>query len=364
MDDFSRFRSGFPALRQYTYLNTAAWGLMHEDLQEWRQDHDLEFLIGGSVMKMAALPLLERTREHLGRFFGCDPGRIALSPNFSLGLNLLLEGLDKSSRVLLVEGDYPSLNWPFESRGFPIRKVPLAADLEGQIEAALEAGPAEVLALSLVQWLSGILVRPEFLRGLKDKYPDLLILADATQYAGAFALDFEASGIDVLGASGYKWLLGGNGNGFFLFSPQAEQRIEMRAIGFNAAGADPDRKADIPFARMFEPGHLDTLCFGSLGFALEQLEQLGMERVDGYNRNLSERVKQALASLSLLDERVLGRPQHSTIFNIPEPGGRYRYLKEHGVVCAPRGGGIRVSFHCYNSENDLDKLVELIKKGA
>ncbi|MCO5724692.1 aminotransferase class V-fold PLP-dependent enzyme [Robiginitalea marina] len=362
MDDFSRFRSGFPALRQYTYLNTAAWGLMHEDLQEWRQDHDLEFLIGGSVMKMAALPLLEHTRERLGRFFGCDPGRIALSPNFSLGLNLLLEGLDSSSRVLLLEGDYPSLNWPFESRGFPISRIPLAADLEARIETALEAGPVEVLALSLVQWLNGILVRPEFLRGLKEKYPELLIIADATQYAGAFALDFEASGIDVLGASGYKWLLGGNGNGFFLFSPRAEERIVVRSHGFNAAGADPDRKEGIPFARRLEPGHLDTLCFGSLGFALEQLERLGMDRVDRYNRDLSARVKQALASLSLLDAQVLGRQDHSTIFNIPEPGGRYRYLKEHGVVCAPRGGGIRVSFHCYNSENDLDKLVELIKK--
>lgn len=363
MDDFSRFRSGFPALRQYTYLNTAAWGLMHEDLQEWRQDHDLDFLIGGSVMKMAALPLLEDTRERLARFFGCDPQRIALCPNFSLGLNLLLEGLGKDSRVVLVEGDYPSLNWPFESRGFPITRVPLSADLEARIEAALQAGPVQVLALSLVQWLSGIMVHPGFLRGLKERHPDLLIIADATQYAGAFALDFGASGIDVLGASGYKWLLGGNGNGFFLFSPQAEARIALRSHGFNAAGADPGRKADTPFARRVEPGHLDTLSFGSLGVALELLERLGMERVDRYNRELSAKVKQALASRSLLDEQVLGRPAHSTIFNIPEPGGRYRHLKDHGVVCAPRGGGIRVSFHCYNSENDLDKLLELLKKG-
>lgn len=363
MDTFSRFRAGFPALTQYTYLNTAAWGLLHEDLQEWRQDHDLDFLIDGSVMKINALSVLEKTREHLGKFFGCPAERIALCPNFSLGINLVLEGLDRKSRVLLLEGDYPSLNWPFESRGFETRKLPLTADLETRITQALEDGPAEVLALSLVQWINGILVAPEFLKGIKEKYPGLLIVADATQYAGAFQLDFSDSGIDILGASGYKWLLGGNGNGFLLFSPQAEAQIKIKATGFNATGADLSGKNEIPFAKRLEPGHLDTLNFGSLDFSLGMLDGIGMQEIDLYNRDLSHKVKEALASRSLLEQNVLPRERHSTIFNIPEPGGRFRNLKEHGIICSSRGGGIRVSFHCYNTENDLDKLLELIKTG-
>ncbi len=361
MDAFARFRTHFPVLTQYTYLDTAAWGLLHEDLLEWRQEHDLDFLIGGSAMKMEALGLLEQTREHLGRFFNCPPGRISLSPNFSLGLNILLEGLDPGSRVVLLEGDYPSLNWPFETRDFAVRTLAHGGDPESKIRESLSEAPAEVLALSLVQWVDGKLIRPGFLKGLKETWPDLLIIADATQYAGAFLLDFPESGIDVLGVSGYKWLLGGNGNGFFLFSPEAEGRFQVRATGFNAVAPDLSKKNDIPFHRKLEPGHLDTLNFGSLDFSLGLLESLGMEEVDRYNRALSQKVQEALGSLSLLDADLLQREAHSTIFNIPDPGGRFEYLKQQGIVCSPRGGGVRLSFHCYNTENDLDRLVEVLK---
>jgi cysteine desulfurase/selenocysteine lyase len=361
MDQFSRFRTHFPVLSQYTYLDTAAWGLLHDELLEWRQEHDLDFLIGGSMMKMEALEILEHTREHLGRFFNCPPERISLSPNFSLGLNLLLEGLQPNSRILLLEGDYPSLNWPFETRDFVVQTLPSGPDPEAQITASLAETRADVLALSLVQWVDGKLISPEFLRDLKRTHPNLLIIADATQYAGAFMLNFGDSGIDVLGSSGYKWLLGGNGNGFFLFSPEAENRFRVRATGFNAVAPDLSKKHDIPFHRKLEPGHLDTFTFGSLNFSLGLLDTMDMEAVDRYNRQLSQKVREALGARSLLGEDLLQRKSHSTIFNIPEPGGRYDRLRQAGIVCSPRGNGVRLSFHCYNTENDLDRLIEVLK---
>ena len=363
MDDFLRFRSHFPVLEQYTYLNTSAWGLLHDGLLEWRQEHDLDFLIGGSRMKIGALSILEQTRRHLGRFLKCSPERVSLVPNFSIGMNLLLEGLSAPRGVLVLEGEYPSLTWPFISRGFQVKEVPTGPELESRIVQALTDSPVDVLAVSLVQWIDGVLLTPEFLKGIKRRFPDLLIIADATQYAGAFNLDFEASGIDVLGGSGYKWLLGGNGNGYMLFSQMAESRFKVLSTGFNAVAADLSKKGEEPFSRRFEPGHLDTLNFGSLDYALGILEDLNMEAVDQYNRNLSTKVKSALDDLGMLPAFITEKEQHSTIFNIPEPGGRYAHLKSKDVVCSSRGGGIRFGFHCYNTENDLDKLIEVLKSG-
>jgi selenocysteine lyase/cysteine desulfurase len=361
MNPFSRFRSHFPLLEQYTYLNTAAWGVLHDGLLEWRQEHDLDYLVGGSRMKIGALSLLEDTRDHLGRFFNCPATRISLVPNFSLGMNLLLEGLRKDAEVLTLEGDYPSLTWPFQSRGFSVREVPAGPGLEERILEVLSQSAVRVLAVSLVQWINGVLISPDFLRSIKDRFPELLIVADATQYAGAFQLDFGHSGIDVLGASGYKWLLGGNGNGFMLFSEAAENQFQVFATGFNSVNADLSRKGDIPFSKHFEPGHLDTLNFGSLNYALGLLEAMGMEAVDAYNREMSRKVRQALGSRGLLPDYIAEGEKHSTIFNIPEPGGLYAHLKTHDIVCSARGGGIRLSFHCYNTENDLDKLLEILK---
>jgi selenocysteine lyase/cysteine desulfurase len=362
MDDFSRFRSHFPVLGQYTYLNTAAWGLLHDDLLEWRMEHDLDYLVGGSRMKIGALSILARTRQHLGRFFECPPGRVSLVPNFSLGLNLLLEGLPKGNRVVTLEGDYPSLTWPFESRGFEVEEVAPGSGLEARLIETLSESRADVLAVSLVQWVDGLLLTPDFLKSLKEHFPGLLIVADATQYAGAFLLNFEASGIDVLGASGYKWLLGGNGNGFMLFSEAAQGRFSIPATGFNSVEADLSKKEAVLFSKRLEPGHLDTLNFGSLDFSLGLLESLGMEAIDAFNRGQSDTIKRELGHLGLLPPHIAERGRHSTIFNIPEPGGLYAHLKAHDIICSPRGGGIRLSFHCYNTDNDLDKLLEVLKK--
>ena len=363
MHAFEDFRSGFPVFTHSTYLNTAAWGLMHEDLQEWRQEHDLDFLIGGSSFKIGALQVLDQTRQRLGACFGCHPDRVALVPNFSIGINLLAEGLAEGSAVLLLEGDYPSVNWPMEAR-FPCRKVPLGPDVETRIREALRETPADVLALSLVQWIGGLRIGMDFLRTLKEEFPELLIIADATQYAGAFPLDFDASGVDVIGASGYKWLLAGNGNGFMFFSEKAAERIQVKSTGFNAAEGDLGKKDALSLARKLEPGHLDTLNFGSLWFMLGRLQELGLDRIGAYNEVFCAQVAETLHELGLLPEGMAKRPLHSGIFNIPDRQGWYDALKAEDVVCARRGGGIRLSFHCYNSPDDLDMVVSTLRKAG
>ena len=178
-------RKQFPALTHSIFANTAATGLLSQSLLEWRQEHDLDYLVGGSEAKMEQLEIISNTRETIGNFFGCPIASIALVQNFSLGLNMLLEGLDKSSKILLIENDYPSVNWPFESRGFPISYARLDKNLERHILEKVESEQIDVLALSLIQWLNGIKVDLNFLKKLKTQFPKLLIIADGTQFCGA-----------------------------------------------------------------------------------------------------------------------------------------------------------------------------------
>lgn len=350
----------FPIFGQYTYVNTAASGLMYDDLLDWRQEHDLDFLIGGSNLKLKAHKIITDTRKTVGEFFSCDPTNVALVPNFSIGLNILLEGLHKENRVLLLEGDYPSLNWPFESRGFPIVKVPIDENLENNILQAVKKEGITVLALSLVQWLNGIKVDLSFLQTLKAEFPDLMIIADGTQFCGTESFDFGASGIDVLGASAYKWLLGGYGNGFFMFKEPIKAKFSLRSIGFNSSDLDVELQ-DIPFIKHFEPGHLDTFNFGSLKFSLDFLNKIGMDKITDHLRELSALAKKEFSKLDLLEVSVVNRPLHSTIFNLKGGDKLLQQLAQHDIICAQRGAGIRVSFHFYNTEKDIHKIVKVIK---
>ncbi|MGB5819634.1 MAG: aminotransferase class V-fold PLP-dependent enzyme [Saonia sp.] len=357
------FIKEFPITKQYIYANTAASGLLYDSLLDWRQEHDLDALISGIPLKEKCVGLISETRDTVGAFFGCKRENVALVPNFSLGLNMLLEGLDKTHKVLLLENDYPSVNWPFESRGFPISYAKIDENLEQRILEKIRSDTISVLALSLVQWLNGIQIELDFLKTLKMEYPDLLIIVDGTQFCGTVDFNFEESGIDILGASAYKWLLAGHGNGFLLFKDNVKNKVAIRSIGLNAANGEVGKKESIRFSKHFEPGHLDTLNFGSLKFSLEYLKRIGMKRVGENNQKLSQKAKNEFTDLGLLEPKVVSRKQHSTIFNIKGDDTTFQHLLDNDVICSRRGDGIRLSFHFYNTENDIDRIVKILKIG-
>ncbi len=307
------------------------------------------------------MDLLPETRNTVARFFNCKMGNVALTPSFSLGMNLLLDGLDKKHKVLLLKEDYPSVNWPFEQRGFPIDYVKIDEHLEERIYTEVKSKKISVLALSIVQWLNGIQIDLDFLKDLKKKFPDLYIIADGTQFLGIRDFDFEASAIDVLGTSTYKWLLSGYGNGFFLFKDAAKERFSVSSIGFNSVNGDLSKKQNIKFVKHLEPGHLDTFNFGSLKFSLESMKNIGGDTIEDRNLQLRKKAMLELGSLGLLKEFVLQRKDHGNILNISGDEKCFQELTNNNIVCAQRGNGIRLSFHYYNNENDIDTLINVLK---
>ncbi|GGW40052.1 aminotransferase class V-fold PLP-dependent enzyme [Arenibacter certesii] len=351
----------FPVLSQYIYADTATAGLLYEGLLDWRQEHDLDVLIGGRKLGSKQGKIISETRITVSEFFSCKKENVALVPNFSIGINLLLEGIGDKENVLLLEGDYPSVNWPFESRNLKINFVDLSEDIENQIFEKIKSEKITILALSLVQWLNGIKIDIEFLKSLKKEFPDLIIIADGTQFCGTENFNFDRSGIDVLGASGYKWMLGGHGNGFMLFSDEVVHRFKCAAIGFNAAKGDLGGRDGISFSNRFEPGHLDSLSFGSLNYSLKFLTSIGMEVIEEQIKKLSVMALTEFGNLGLLEPCVIKRKDHSTIFNIAVGEKGYTKLMQNKVLLAQRGSGIRLSFHFYNTENEIDSIIKILK---
>ncbi|WP_029037866.1 aminotransferase class V-fold PLP-dependent enzyme [Salinimicrobium xinjiangense] len=353
------FKKQFPLLEQYIYLDTAASGLLPEVVLEFRQDHDLDFLIGGSLFREKRDSLFLKTRKAVGELLGCAPNRVALTPNFSYGFNLLMEGIDRKKKVLLLHNDYPSVNWAVKSRGFEVCYAEINEHLEENIAEAVEKEKPHLFAFSLVQYINGIKIDPDFLLKLKREHPQLLLFADGTQYCGTEEFDFEASGIDVLGASAYKWLNAGYGNGFFLFKEHMKDIIAPKELELmELQGKNKPHKGS--FIGKFEPGHLDTLNFGSLKVAIDLINQVGMKEIEARIEELSLQAKEKLAEKGLLEPSVVRRKLHSSIFNIKGDEQLFQKLRSNKIICSMRGDGLRVSFNYFNSEADIDHLLKNI----
>jgi len=349
----------FSLLAQYTYANIAASGLMYEQLMEWRQEHDLDFLVKGSFFRDTHHTFIEEIRVAVGRFFKCQTDRVSLVPNFSFGFNTFLNGIDRNKKVLLLKNDYPSINNAVEDRGFKTCYVIIDEHLESTIEKTVKEEQPAILALSLVQYINGIKIDLNFLKELKSKYPELLIVADGTQYCGIEVFDFENSGIDILGASAYKWLLAGYGCGFMLFKNEVIPQIYSETFeDFNPGSFSREQEH---LMKYFEPGHQDTLNYGSLKFSLDFLSEIRIDKIQKQLEILSAKVKKELTALNLLEDAVVKRTNHSTIFNIKGDAALFKKLVSNGIICSQRGAGIRLSFHFFNTDSDIDKILKVLR---
>lgn len=349
----------FPILKEYTYLNTANSGILSTNLAEWRTQHDEAFIAGGSIFRMENLPIITTLRNNITKLFGSKPENTYLIQNFSVGFNILLSGLDKSHRFLLLEEEYPSVSYPVISMGFDYHSITIDEKLEENIINAIEKFKPTILAFSMVQYISGLRMDDDFIQKLKTTYPDLLLVGDGTQFLGTTAFNFEKSGLDALIGSGYKWLLAGYGNGYAFLSDQMKDAIYTKNKLANLPTA-PFLKGKDHLSMCFEPGHLDTLNFGTLNESLNYLGSFGFDWIEKTTQTLCNQARLELNSRGLIPDWTLDRKYQSTIMSMPLDQKTVDKLAAAKILCSPRGTGTRISFHYYNTEEDLNHLLKVL----
>ena len=336
----------FPLLTNSTYLNTAYVGLMSEKLAAFRRGQDQEHVSNGGKYKLKADENLEETHQLLGQFFGSDKKLSFVVPNFSFGVRQAISFLPKNLKILLLEDDYPSLLDAFKEYDFDILLAKQDHNIEDVIEFMLASNKIDVLALSVVQYTTGLLIDLKFLKQLKVKYPHLIIIGDGTQFLGAHTFDFKKSPFDVIATSGYKWLLAGFGNGVLIVS---EEYLKISQI-----------ESTTLFNQIFN-GHFNILSTASLNFALKELTRQDFQKLMHKKKQLALIAKLELTSLNYISPWVSQRPSHSSIFSLKGDKKLYTHLTKYKIECVQRGEGIRVSFHYYNSLNDLANLIKALE---
>jgi len=355
------FSEHFPVLNTYTYLDTASSGLLAQPILNWRRELDQKFMEQASVFRANHKEHIEGVRTTMANFLKVTPQEVALVPNFSFGFNTLLERLSKKQKIILLEGDYPSINRPVLQKGFDVCYAKINECLEQNIVEAIKLHKPDVFAFSVVQYINGIKIDFDFLKKIKKANPNLLIVADGTQYLGTERFHLADSAIDIIGASTYKWMSAGYGNGVFIVKKEIHDIIFPTVFGSNRSQTFNTPLEESLLIKYFEPGHLDTLNYGSLEKAIQMLESVGMNYITNQNRKLARLAKKVFTEMGLLEQAVVNRDSHSTIFNIQGTLATFKKLRSHNIICSLRGSGIRVSFHFYNTKQDLNKLVSVLQ---
>mgnify|MGYP000645716687 CR=1 FL=1 len=360
MTALSKIRENFPVLSKHIYLNTPASGLLPASVLKWRQKHDVDFFEGGSFFRAQHDAHFESIRLQVAQFFNATTQEVVLTPNFSIGCNFFAEGFTHLKKVLVLENDYPSLWWPFVKRGFQVVKVPQVEEVEAAIFEACSKNKPAIFIFSKTQYLNGLTLSEDFLKQLKVAFPEMLLFADGTQFLGTTKFNFKDSAIDCIGCSAYKWLLAGYGNGFYLVKPEVSKLCAPKVVGYNSATTFAMPLDEVPFQNQFEPGHLDTLVFGTLAESIKYLEVVGMSFISTQIEKIMTFIVPKLVALDVLEASVLERKVHGSILNLSGGADLFTYLQAQNIVAAPRGNGIRVGFHFYNTLEEAAQLCDAI----
>ena len=336
----------FPLLKKCIYLNTAYVGLMSKGLYDFRRKYDLDYINKGDHVYMSKHQIVNKARISISNFFGSKINQTFVSSNFSSALRSVLEYVPKKATFLVLEEDYPSILNALKERSFNYQKIPITVDLELNILKLIEEKKIDVIAISLVQWISGFLIDVEFLKKIKLKFPEIIIIGDGTQFLGGHFFNFQDSPFDFIAASGYKWLISGFGNGLFMISDNFFDYTKIND--------------SILLEKIFD-GHSDLLAIESLNYSINTLQKKDFKFLINKKNETTSILKKSLKELNLLDDFSLFRENHSSIFNIKLNQKQFKFLINNNVRCVKRGSGVRVSVHFYNSIEDIKSFISLLK---
>ena len=371
-------RDRYAALGRCTYLNQASLGLIPEPAVDAMERFLKETALFGNLYLTddQEAAILDGVRSAGAGVLGTSSELVAVVSGASEGLGQVtsLLGLDRGT-VLLVGSDFPSVTYPWlaaaERGGISVRFIQDRADrdLTQDLVEAIDPGTA-VVAFGVVQYATGTRVDAGRVAERAHEV-DARVVVDATQLAGAGLVDMIGWGADAVVTSGYKWLSAHGGVALLALVSDLVNRVPG-LVGWmgaqNPFDLDPLTLRLADDARRVELSTMSYVSAIGLESAIAMLSSVGFERIDQHARRLATHLVDRVAELGWRPFRPPSDPSaapHIVSLRHADHDPAVtaeRLASEARIVCGRRAGGLRISLHVYNDSDDVDRLVEALKR--
>lgn len=385
--DVDALRADTPGCASVVHLNNAGAALMPTPVIDAVIDHiRLEANVGGYEAAALAQDALDHTYDAVAELIGARPGEIALVENATRAWDMAFYSLpfEPGDRIITSTAEYASnaiaLLQVARRTGAVIDVV--RDDETGQLSLdALERtiqDRTRLIAITHVPTQGG-LVNPAAAVGALARAAGVPYLLDACQSVGQLRVDVEEIGCDFLSATGRKYLRGPRGCGFLYVRGEMIGQMEPPFLDLHAATWVSEDQYDIdPSARRFETWESSAAVRLGLAAAVDYLLALGIDAVEARITLLADRLRGLLAELPNIDLHDKGarrcglvgftdrnrpseevtaalRAQAINVTVLSPEAARYDFDQRH------LGPIVRASVHCYNTDEELDRLVEALR---
>ena len=366
----------FPWTADTVYLNNASIGPIPERTRRALDAFTAKRTAPHLLPDRELFAGLAAARLGIAQLLNVEPAEVALATNTGFGLNLAARALplQAGDTILLSDREFPANVYPWlllKQQGIRVEMARCRPEGWPDEEFLLERlrDPAvRVLAISFVQFSNGY--RAD-LKKLGDacRANGTFLVVDGIQGVGNSPLDLRETPVDILACGGQKWLLSPWGSGFVYVRKELIPTLEPAVTSWMSfEGTDdfsrlteynPTFRAD---ARRFEMITLPYQDFVGMTTSLGLLLEIGVRDIAEVTRAAHEPV------IKWADERGvrISSPREerhrSAIVCVAPPKAveAYHAVKRAHVVCSLREGSIRLSPHCYNTVEEMERVVEIL----
>jgi isopenicillin-N epimerase len=391
---WSRRRELFPLDRDVIHLNHGSFGAVpipvqraHQRLRDEMDANPMAFFTRG------LLDRLRHTRRHLAGFVGADPDGVALVPNVTAAVQVVLGSLDlrPGDEIVLTDHGYGAVRLAAArtaaEKSATVRDValPLAAtadDVVDRVTPAVTPGKTRLVIIDHVASTTAKLLPVDrVVQALRAH--DIPILVDAAHAPGMLEIDVATTGADFWCGNLHKWAFAPRPTALLAVAPRHRSTMRSLVVSW-------EEHHGYPAAQEFG-GTLDYTTWLAAPAGVHLLRTLGPERVRTHNADLAAHGQRVVASavarvwphdpgsrrreeLELARTGLLGDPSLSMRL-VPMPPGvaedrpsavalRTRLATAHGVEVALdawRGCGyLRLSAQIYNRAEDYARLAHAL----
>jgi len=368
--------SEFPWTADTVYLNNASIGPIPERTRRALDEFTAKRTAPHLLPDRELFAGLAAARLGIAHLINCDPSEIALATNTGYGLSLAARALplEKGDIVLVSDKEFPANVYPWlmlREQGITVEMVRCTAQGwpdEAHLLERLRDPRVRVLAVSFVQFSNGYRADLKKL-GAAARANGTYLVVDGIQGIGNSVLDVQETPIDILACGGQKWLLSPWGSGFMYVRKELIAKLEPAMTGWMAfEGTDdfsrlteynPTFRSD---ARRFEMITLPFQDFFGMTASLQLLLEVGVRDIAEVTRATHAPILKWAQENGVRVTSPTENGHRSAILCVapPKPAEAYHGLKRARVVCSLREGAIRLSPHCYNTVEEMEKVIEVL----
>ena len=364
------------------YLNNASVSLMPLESIDAMKDFLLEYnSIGPDSIESEPLIIekLRSIRKTISKIINCQPDEVILTQSTTDGINIVANGLSflKNSNIIIrgLSHEHHANFYPWLRLQNKTTVNSLSIDTHGffdlaELEKLLDEN-TRIVALSHALYNTGAIMPVKKVGSITQG--KTLFFLDSAQTVGCIDdLDVNKIKCDFMSFNGSKWLCGPMGTGLFYCNRKSSDLLEPANIGGESAIIYEESK--LAFKEMpdkFQTGFRNYVGVVGLESSANYLLRFGLDNIRKKNQYLSKILRDELSKIR--NVIVYGPPDPEMRTSIVsftiegyEAENVVEKLEKQNIVLAVREISskkiIRASPHFFNSESEMIKVVDAIKK--